>query len=71
MAPRLHALLEAYGARSGLPILLNTSFNLAGEPIVCTPLDALRTFWSSGIDVLVLEDVVIRKRQGTNQRTES
>jgi carbamoyltransferase len=69
--PLYHRLIVEFGRLTGVPVVLNTSFNLAGEPIVCTPLDALRTFWSSGIDVLVLEDVVIRKRQGTNQRTES
>jgi hypothetical protein len=57
--PRFHALLRAFGERTGCPVLLNTSFNLKGEPIVCTPLDACRTFLASGMDVLVLEDRVI------------
>jgi carbamoyltransferase len=61
LEPRYHALLTAFGARTGTPILLNTSFNVKGEPIVCTPFDALRTFWSTGLDLLVLGDCLIRK----------
>ena len=53
MAPRLHALLEAYGRRSGIPVLLNTSFNVAGEPIVNRALEGYSTFRRCGIDVLV------------------
>ena len=53
MAPRFHALLEAYGARSGVPVLLNTSFNLAGEPIVNRAVEGYSTFRRCGIDVLV------------------
>ena len=44
MAPRLHALLEAYGRRTGIPVLLNTSFNLSGEPIVTRALGGLFEF---------------------------
>jgi carbamoyltransferase len=54
MEPRLHALLTAYGRRSGLPILLNTSFNLAGEPIVNRVAEGYSTFRRSGVDVLVV-----------------
>ena len=53
MAPRLHALLEAYGRRTGIPVLLNTSFNLAGEPIVNRAVEGYSTFLRSKIDVLV------------------
>ncbi|MET0988066.1 MAG: carbamoyltransferase N-terminal domain-containing protein [Steroidobacteraceae bacterium] len=53
MAPRLHALLLAYGQRSGLPVLLNTSLNLAGEPIVNRAAEGYSTFRRSGIDVLI------------------
>ena len=63
-APRFHRLITGFHRLTGIPVLLNTSFNVAGEPIVCTPVDALRTFWSSGLDALVLEDRVIRKRRG-------
>ena len=44
-----------------MPVLLNTSFNLRGEPIVASPQDALRTFGRSGLDLLVLENFVVRK----------
>src|SRR5215468_8424361 len=53
MAPRLHALLEAYGRRTGIPVLLNTSFNLAGEPIVNRAVEGYSTFLRCKIDVLV------------------
>lgn len=54
-----HSLLKAFYERTGCPILVNTSFNVRGEPIVCSPLDALRCFGNSGIDVLVLGDFII------------
>jgi carbamoyltransferase len=57
--PRLHRLIEAFATRTGCPILLNTSFNLRGEPIVCTPVDALLCFLRSAIDCLVLEDIIV------------
>lgn len=58
---RFYALIEAFGKRTGTPVLLNTSFNLKGEPVVCTPLDAIRTFFSSGIDILVLGNFLVNK----------
>jgi carbamoyltransferase len=61
MAPRLHRLLEAYGRRSGIPVLLNTSFNLAGEPIVNRVEEAYSTFRRSGIDLLVAGSVCVSK----------
>lgn len=59
VAPRYHRLLEHFGALTGVPVLLNTSFNLSDEPVVCTPVDALRTFLRSSLDVLCLEDVLV------------
>jgi len=59
--PRFHALLEAFGEATGVPVLLNTSFNVAGEPIVCTPEDALLTFRSAGLDALVLGSFWVAK----------
>ena len=59
--PFLRALLTAFYRRTGLAVLLNTSFNLAGEPIVETPEDAIRAFLSCGLDVLVLEGALIAK----------
>lgn len=57
----LHRLLEAFFATTGVPLLLLTSFNVAGEPIVETPADALRCFASTGLDACVLEGVVVAK----------
>ena len=62
MAPRLHALLEAYARRSGIPVLLNTSFNVAGEPIVNSALEGYSTFRRCGIDALVAGSVLVTKR---------
>jgi carbamoyltransferase len=61
-SPRYHRLLERFGKATGVPVLLNTSFNLKGEPIVNTPAEALATFQRSGMDLLVLGDAVIEKR---------
>ena len=61
VAPRYHRLIETFGDATGVPLLLNTSFNLKGEPIVNTPAEALSTFNRSGMDVLVLGQHVIEK----------
>ncbi len=59
--PRYHALIDAFGRKTGVPCLLNTSFNVAGQPIVCTPFDALSTFFACGLDVLAIEDYLVFK----------
>jgi len=59
--PRFHRLIERFYARTGCPVLVNTSFNVRGEPIVCTPEDAYRCFMATEMDVLVLEDSVLLK----------
>lgn len=59
--PRYWRLIDEFRKLTGVPVLLNTSFNLRGEPIVCAPKDAIRTFYSSGLDFLVLGDFVIAK----------
>jgi carbamoyltransferase len=56
---RFACLLAGFAGRTGCPILLNTSFNMRGEPIVCTPEDALLCFARSRIDALVIEDFII------------
>jgi carbamoyltransferase len=61
--PRYHRLLQAFEARTGCPVLINTSFNVRGEPIVCTPSDAYRCFLGTNMDVLVMEDVILRKEE--------
>jgi carbamoyltransferase len=59
--PRYYRLLKAFEARTGCAVLVNTSFNVRGEPIVCTPADAYRCFMRTEIDVLVLENCLLRK----------
>ncbi|MDA0241060.1 MAG: carbamoyltransferase, partial [Proteobacteria bacterium] len=61
MNPRFHRLISAFKNLTGVPVVLNTSFNLNGEPIVCDPTDAIRTFHSCGLDVLAIEDWLIVK----------
>ena len=53
--------LEAFYAETGCPVVINTSFNVRGEPIVCTPQDAYRCFMNTDIDLLVLEDRLLWK----------
>ncbi len=59
--PRYHALIGRFKARTGCPVIVNTSFNVRGEPIVCTPEDAFRCFMGSEIEVLVVENCFLRK----------
>ena len=59
--PRYHQLIKAFQQISGIPAIMNTSFNLEYEPIVCSPHDAIRTFYSSGADYLALGDALISK----------
>jgi carbamoyltransferase len=59
--PLYWSLLHTFGAKSGLPVLYNTSFNLFGEPLVCTPRDAVRSFYSSGIDAMVAGNFLLEK----------
>jgi carbamoyltransferase len=61
--PRFHALLQAYGRMSGVPVLLNTSFNLAGEPIVNRAVEGYSTFRRCGIDLLVAGRTVVTKER--------
>ncbi len=68
--PRLHELISVFSELTGVPVLLNTSFNAAGEPIVCTPADAIKTFLATELDILVLGDYVAR-RQAEVGSTES
>jgi len=61
--PRLARLMRRFEERTGCPVLINTSFNVRGEPIVCTPQDALRCCLGTEMDVLVLENFVIRRAE--------
>jgi len=69
MSPRLHALLEAYGQRTGIPVLLNTSFNLAGEPIVNRAVEGYSTFLRCKIDVLVAGKTRVVNRTSATTKT--
>ena len=60
-SPRYHALLSAFKARTGCPVLVNTSFNVRSEPIVCTPEDAFRCFMGTDIELLVAGNCIARK----------
>ncbi len=59
--PGFYKIIEEFYKGTGIPSIINTSFNLHGEPIVCTPKDALRAFKKSGIDILAIENFVVRK----------
>ena len=56
-----HELIRRFGDLSGVPVVLNTSFNIMGEPVVETPIDAIRCFFSTGIDVLIIGNYVVNK----------
>jgi carbamoyltransferase len=60
---RYYRLLRKFQAQTGCPILVNTSFNIRGEPIVSTPEDAYRCFMGTGLDALVLEDTLLLKEE--------
>lgn len=59
--PRYHALIKAFGERTGEYVVLNTSFNVKGEPIVCNPREAIKCFFDTGLEVLVLGSFVVLK----------
>jgi carbamoyltransferase len=59
--PLFWELLEAFGRATSVPVLFNTSFNLFGEPLVCSPRDAVRSFYCSGIDHLILGNFLLSK----------
>jgi carbamoyltransferase len=59
--PLYWRLIDEFGKRTGVPVVMNTSFNLRGEAIVHTPTDAIRTFFSSGMDALVIGSFLVEK----------
>jgi carbamoyltransferase len=65
--PRFRALLRVFEASTGCPVLVNTSFNVRGEPIVCTPEDAFRCFMGTELDALAIGDCLLEKSQQTLQ----
>lgn len=68
--PRFYKLLKAFDEQTGCPLLVNTSFNVRGEPIVCTPEDAYRCFMRTEMDYLVLEDILLSKQGQPNWKEE-
>ncbi|MGD8862738.1 MAG: carbamoyltransferase C-terminal domain-containing protein, partial [Myxococcales bacterium] len=63
--PRFHEIISHFAARTGCPLVINTSFNIRGEPIVNTPEEAYRCFMATGMDALVIENFVLRKEDQT------
>ena len=61
--PRYHALISRFEQLTGCPVLVNTSFNVRGEPIVCTPEDAFACFMGTGIEFLAVGNCILRKEQ--------
>jgi len=61
---RFYRLVRAFAERTGVPVVINTSFNVRGEPIVCTPRDAIRTFLNTGIDALVIGNCLVLDKPG-------
>ncbi|HEU5181642.1 MAG TPA: carbamoyltransferase C-terminal domain-containing protein [Candidatus Polarisedimenticolia bacterium] len=65
--PRFHRLIAEFEKITGIPLVINTSFNVKGQPIVCTPRDAISTFFMTGMDHLILGDYVLSKRSGAGR----
>jgi carbamoyltransferase len=61
--PRYYDIIEAFRRRTGCPVIVNTSFNVRGEPLVCTPEDAYRCFMRTNMDALVLENFILEKAE--------
>ena len=59
--PKFHSLISNLGKKTGHPVVMNTSFNVRGEPIVVSPLDAIRCFYSNGLDAVIIEDFLLEK----------
>jgi len=59
----MHRLLNTFRAITGYPVLINTSFNVKGEPIVCSPVDAVNSFLNSDIDFLIMNDIIVGKSE--------
>ena len=62
MNPKFHSLISSFNQITGCPILVNTSMNVRGEPIVCTPSDAYKLFMSTGLDIIVIENCILYKK---------
>lgn len=69
--PIYYDLLRAFQARTGVPVLINTSFNTRGEPIVCSPRDAVESFWTSPLDALVIGPFLLEKHRDAGHDNQS
>jgi len=67
--PLYHDMIAAFGRRTGVPVVINTSFNTRGEPVVCTPRDAVECFHASPLDALVIGSFVLEKDGGGRPRS--
>jgi len=67
--PRLHGILSSFKRKTGCPVMINTSFNVRGEPIVCTPQDAYRCFMATNMDALVIDNFLLLKPDQPNAKT--
>jgi carbamoyltransferase len=63
---RYYRLMKAFEKKTGCPVIINTSFNVRGEPIVCSPEHAYRCFLATNMDVLVMENIVLLKQEQAN-----
>ena len=61
--PRYYAMITRFYEKTGCPLIVNTSFNVRGEPIICTPQDAFKCFMGTELDLLVIEDFVLLKSE--------
>ena len=68
---RFHSLIEKFKEKTGVPILVNTSFNVRGEPIVCTPTDAFKCFMGTDLDLLVIGDFLLHKEDQQESLSEN
>ena len=66
--PKLHRLMSRFNEKTGCPVIINTSFNIRGEPIVCSPTDAYRCFMATNMDVLVMENQLLYKEEQPQAR---
>jgi carbamoyltransferase len=66
-----HALIDQFGKKTGVPVIINTSFNVRGEPIVCTPEDAMRCFMTTNMDTLVLGSFYLRKEENNSDQMQA
>ena len=69
--PPYYDTIKEFGRLSGIPILINTSFNIRGEPIVCTPYDAYKCMMGTGIDYLVMDRFLIRREDNLRDAWDS